>query len=1508
MKLLYVSFILILGLFSRELSAQSAYRFSKQTNKYPSEVKEFMTDRIDKSKKKATLEYLDRFELFWMSDTLTNSEKLKIIGLSNIITSKRMRAFPEFKKYIDALWITARTKKGKEIYSDWLDVLSRLVSSRSKTNFLKFLDISTDLFGDKILHKTASFIWKVDNLNFTMKMDGKLPLFEFDSLDLVCYSKVDSGVIYGTKGVCNPLKSSWKGEGGRVLWTRANISEADVYAELTKYDVKLKSNRYICDTTLFYDKRRFDFALYGRLSEKVFTSKTNRVTYPSFSSFRTDIVIKDVFKNVDYQGGYSLRGDVIGGIGSKDSKAYFIFKRNGQRFVWAGAESFTINKKRIASKSVNVIIYLDKDSIYHPSLSMRYDDAKRQLSLYRDERGISKAPFYDSYHQLDLFVESMSWNLDEDFVYLKAISQSGSVSEASFESLNLFTQARYDRMQGIDRINPVKAVYNYTKKIGYSDFPAEDFGRYIHMSKTVTISLLLDLAAKGFLIYDIENEYVIVKDRVNIYIEANRGQRDYDVIGFHSSVVGVPNASLNLLNNELIIQGVRTVFLSDSQDVFIAPAHQQITVMKNRDFTFDGLIKAGKFDLAAKKCTFSYEKFEIDLPIIDSLSFRVQSFEPDEYGEYHQVRVRNVIRDLKGNLLIDDPANKSGRKRYSEYPIINSNSNAYVFYNSKNIQNGVYAKDKFYYRVDPFTLDSLDNFKTDGIEFTGYLVSSGIFNDIDKPLAVQDDYSLGFVFETPTTGRSVYGNKGVFTSKIKLSNQGLRGDGDLKYLTSLTFSNDFIFYPDSTNAIATNYEIEKLKSKTEYPSVIADSVFVHWEPKNDFMDVANIDIDRPMRMYDGNSKLSGSLKLTPEKLDGTGVVLIKDAEMLSDLYHFKYIEFFADTTDFRLGTIVDEDEDDGLSDASKYAYETENFSAHVNFIDRKGVFEANGSAQKVDFPANMYECYMDKFTWYMDRDETEFSSKETNDLAIEKASMRDKIDLDLSGSRFISTHPDQDSLQFYAKKALFSRRKSLILASGVEFVLVADAALYPDSGKVVIYKKADMEEFANARMIVNTTTKYHELYSGTFKVQSRNKYYGRALYDYKDEDGVIKPIFFTKMEVDTTGSTHGLGTVDETAGFSLSRNFDFVGEVNLESTKEYLHFVGGTKINHTCDTLQHQRLYFNAYINPTDIRIPVPEKAVSSENTDIYAGLFVKSNGLSVYSSFLAKKKKTSDQQMFATSGFLVYDKTMQEYRISTDERLKQLNKTDDYLSLSKRNCQVEASGELNIAIKTGQVEAVAYGSMINSLRDNSMTLHVSIPLNFYFNDKAMESMANDLNFRMELDGLNLQSDLFRLTLGKMVGIEKAEEYMTDIATHGGAFRKVPSELQKTMFISDVEMKWNPRSKSFVSTGKIGIASIGKIQVIKYVDGKIEIRNKTGSTRITIAIDLGNKEYYYFSYNSTNGMMAAFSSNKEFVTFIKETKPDDRKSKVKGATAKYTYYISTPTSYKKFMRMMKLKK
>jgi hypothetical protein len=227
----------------------------------------------------------------------------------------------------------------------------------------------------------------------------------------------------------------------------------------------------------------------------------------------------------------------------------------------------------------------------------------------------------------------------------------------------------------------------------------------------------------------------------------------------------------------------------------------------------------------------------------------------------------------------------------------------------------------------------------------------------------------------------------------------------------------------------------------------------------------------------------------------------------------------------------------------------------------------------------------------------------------------------------------------------------------------------------------------------------------------------------------------------------------------------------------------------------------------------------------------------------------------------------------------------------------------------SGHLQADAYGSTRYFSKEDSSVFNISIPLDFFFNEKALELFAADLNKQMSATGVNLENDIYTIMLYNKLGLEMGEDYEARIVSGGGEFRKIPKELISTIFISDVKMKYNPRTRSLVSTDQIGIASVGKDKVQKYVDGKMEIQNKGTTFELTLALDLGGKDYYYFEFkgSATTGQVLTYSSNEEYNTMIKETKSDDRKAKTKGKEPRFNYYISTPTAFKKFIRMMEMK-
>ncbi|MCX6296121.1 MAG: hypothetical protein NTX97_08640, partial [Bacteroidetes bacterium] len=255
----------------------------------------------------------------------------------------------------------------------------------------------------------------------------------------------------------------------------------------------------------------------------------------------------------------------------------------------------------------------------------------------------------NTFHNVDMYFEERTWKIDEPKIDLGMLV-GNSQEDALFESSSYFRTDRYDKLQGIDQINPLIQLRDYIKKIGdIRDFQGDQYAKFLKFSPNDVRPSLVRLSTMGFISYDPEDDEVHVNEKLFTYINARAARVDYDVIQFPSIVRGSNNASVNLLNFDMTIMGVRQIYMSDSQNVVIFPAEQKIILKKNRNFTFEGIVHAGRFDFFGKEFSFDYNKFKVDLKNVDSLRIMVVSKEPDAYGEYPLVKVRTVIENINGD-------------------------------------------------------------------------------------------------------------------------------------------------------------------------------------------------------------------------------------------------------------------------------------------------------------------------------------------------------------------------------------------------------------------------------------------------------------------------------------------------------------------------------------------------------------------------------------------------------------------------------------------------------------------------------------------------------------------------------------------------------------------------------------------------------------------------------------------------------------------------------------------
>jgi len=1485
MKKITFALLLFVGLFSsQKASAQlnPIKQFSEDPIKFLDEVKTMF--EATNMEKKEVKEYMEAFTLVWNSPEYTGNLKKATYDCFNLMVKRKIRILPEYKSYLNSVMNFATSKQSEDHFLSWQECVNKILNAKILKNYSDYLQMSENLFASNTFYKSAVVEYSSNNNKYIFEYDS-VPKVIFPSLNLRCYNNQrDSGIVYNTRGVYYPYKGVFIGETGKVNWKRAGLDENTVWAELKKYQITLKTSGFTADSVTFYNKNYFQKPLIGQLTEKVVSEKEGNISYPRFDSYSKRMQIPNIAKDVDYDGGFLQRGPKFLGSGNKEEDAKLIFKREGKVVLIVGAKLIGVTKEKLTAETANIKIYFDKDSVTHPSVNMKFMVQERTLSLIRTNDGVSRSPFLNTFHMVDMYFEELAWKIDDPKIDLRMLV-GNSQEDAMFESANYFRGDRYEAVQGIDAINPLFQMREYVmKKNGESrKFYGSEYARYVKFALKDVQPMLVRLSAMGFITYDIEDDEVNVNEKLFKYISAKAGHVDNDVIQFPSVVRNASNASINLLNYDMTIFGVKQVYMSDSQSVVIYPKEQKIVLKKNRDFSFGGVVHAGRFDFFGKEFSFDYNKFIINLKNVDSLRLMVKSREPDAYGEYPLVKVKTVVEHIDGDLEIDNPANKSGRKPFPQYPIFNSFKDSYAYYDKKYIQNGKYPKDKFYFHLEPFTIDSLDNFTNEGLNFKGEFVSAGIFPTIKESLTLQNDYSLGFITQSPAAGYPVYGGKGTFNSAVKLSNQGLRGDGSINFVTSVTKSKDFIFYPDSTNAVAETFDVKEQKTKPEFPQVHGDSVKMHWIPLKDVMTVYN-NKQKKFQAFNGQSQFDGHLSLTPKQLLGSGEADFSGAKLIAKLAKFTSDILQSDSASFSLKAM----------DAAGIALATNNVNAKIDFTKRFGEFKANGKTSPVLFPVNQYMCYMDNFKWFMDENSIE--------LGASKASQKTaNEDVDLTGPQWISTHPKQDSLSFYSPAAKVDLKKNIISAKEVKYINVADARIYPDKGDVTIEKDAVIHTLTNAKIIANAITKYHSLYNCTVNVFARKNYAGSGYYDYVDEIKTKQTFYFSNVSVDTTFQTYAETNIPDSSKFRLSPNFEYKGKVKLKATNQFLVFDGTARISHDCAAIPKVWFKFESEINPNSIYIPVDSLPKDGAGKPLAASLMVTTDSTHFYSAFLSPKESTNDPYVLPATGFLFFDKATREYRISNKEKLVERSLPGNYLSLNTAQCKVYGEGKIDLGGDFGQVKVQSFGSAIHYLIPDSVSFDMLMTTDFFFDDGALDKMSDAIVNFADLKPTDFSRPVFEKGMREMLGKEQADKLISQLNLYG-SYKKFPDELKKTIFFTDVKMKWNKDTRSYTSNGKIGIGSMGKTQINKYVDGRIELVKKRGGDILNIYIQLDENNWYYFNY--TRGTMLAVSSNEAFNTALKELKQEKREKAGDKDKKEPNYYfnICPPSKKVQFLR------
>jgi hypothetical protein len=641
-------------------------------------------------------------------------------------------------------------------------------------------------------------------------------------------------------------------------------------------------------------------------------------------------------------------------------------------------------------------------------------------------------------------------------------------------------------------------------------------------------------------------------------------------------------------------------------------------------------------------------------------------------------------------------------------------------------------------------------------------------------------------------------------------------------------------------------------------------------------------------MFENGTTLDGKLTLSPARLNGTGIINLTDSRVTSNLFSFTSNAIKADTADYTLKSLT----------TNGYSFVAENANTDINFDLKQAHFRLNTDSSFVKFPEIQYICTMTDFTYNMESRILNMEQKGKSNTSLLTSDKLLTLDFKrLDKPTFFATNNNSDTVSFSSWKGSYHLDQEYIEAENINYIHIADALIQPPNGKIIINRRAKIQQMQDATIALNHR---HILHSAKIDIESTKRYTGSAVYDYIDENKDIQKISFPQLEVDTA-TTYAKGYIPVSQKFMLSSAFSFTGDVALSARADNLTFTGAAGIIYNCKGIQSYNIKFKSEIDPKNVIIPVSDKPRDINDNLVFSGSFINVDSIHIYPAFLSAQKSWQDVGLINSYGWLYYDKAKSRYLISSREKLIDQTLPGNIIAFDKNYCVLSGEGNINFGSKFDLVKLTSAGKVIHELDSGKVNIEAIMGLDFYFSSEAIKVMADEIRMMPSLKAVNLNSDLNNKGMKDLLGINVASQLKEEMDLFGGT-KNLPKEFNYTLLLNDVNLFWNEATSSFRSKGKIGIGFIGQQPVNVYVDGFIEIQRRRSGDMIDIYLKADQSTWYYFSY--FRGVMMTQSGNNNYNSIIAKTKLNDRKHPDSTGKVPYTYMIAVEDRLGKFLQRM----
>lgn len=1465
-------FILLITFFSLsfiQLNAQKLSEFSESPTEYLSQLKEFMT----LSKQKKMVQAYEDYEKQFKSGLFSDEEFKTIVATSNAMLKLKMKASPYFLNYLKALPLVKKQTDGEVKFKDWHTVLNGMladVEGRKIKPYGEYLKFSISFFEHGTFRgpkSSVNYMGKSDS--YQMKYEDKQPAVRYENADLYGFRKKDTIIIHNTTGTFYPNKLKWEGLGGTVDWKR--FEDVDISAQIDTYNIDIKKSIYkVKKATLSYPDIFGTQKVEGRFEDKISKIKADGSgSYPKFESYKNVLEINDIGEGIHYKGGFRLNGTTFYGFGTKDNKAQITITDQGKKRFVGRAENFTIRKgERIASEKTAMTIYTETDSIYHPSVNIKFDIPKQEMQLYRGKRGSDRNPFFASQQNMNINVDNLIWKMASDSLLLgKSNVSFSNAATVEFESMHYYDEGDLRRIQNISTTNPLAAIRSAADEEGIREVDADVIAKKINpkFDASSIQSLLYDLVARGFINYDHEDQIVEVKDKIYHYTDANSGKVDFDILKVKSKT-NKTNAVVDLKNNTIDAIGISNVEFSPVQQVALKPFNENVVFNSNRDMDFDGRVFAGFGVLEGKDMHYVYDQNHITIDSVRFFDLFVPTGNEDENGKPEALSISSRIEHGNGVLLIDAPQNKSGKEELEMFPSYNTKGPSYVYYDYKETLGGVYKRDSFYFKLAKFNFNQLDNFTKEDVTFKGEMFSSDIFPVFKEIVKIrEEDASLGFVTNTGDGGYPAYSQKGKYRGEIDLSNKGFFGKGNIQYLGASMDSEDLTFKPKQMTGTARRFDLaEDRAGAVEVPQAVGIDVSIDWKPYQDSMYIRTKEESFKIFKAD-NYTVDGTLILTPDGLKATGKFEWEQGIMSSKLMSFGAFSARADTANVKIKAFGDE-----------IAFDTKNVNADLDFDIQKGKIIANEEGLNTTMPYNQYQTSMGELDWDMKAETITFQNKgkEYGD--------------------FVSIHPDQDSLNFKGKTAFYDLKTNELKIGGVPKIQTCDANVFTETGDIEIKKGGTISTLENCKIVASLENEYHVINRATVDIKGKKAYNAKGYYEYNIGDRQ-QEIYFADIVGARIGKgnqstketeTRANGTIKPEDNFYIDAKTQYQGKIILKATDKNLEFDGFAKLD--APLLPNGQWF--SFVNKADKKdLVIPFDVPKNFNGELLrTGVFISKEQAIAYPRVMQPTHLRKDRALIDARGVFKYDKASDTFIFGDS-----LNVVKDFTRGNKmvydvKTNGIKTEGKVNLGENLTYVNVDAAGYMETAFPGGSaeqkLKANVMAGVFMHIPEKLMKIMVTDLvssSYDAKPIDFVKNLDFYKKTLAELIQDDK--DYKNTYAKTTALGIELPKKYKDkySFLFTEMPLKWDVEYQSMVtSKSQCGVAVVGGTPINRMLTCHVEFKMPSnGDDRIYIYIKSPSDFYYYFGFKQ--GILDIGSSNTRFMDELLGMKEKDLSVKMK---------------------------